>query len=116
PPNGVGDMHRYVIFIRILRNAESSHDRGGLMDGFFRYVEKRPHTRYLRDSVKLYVGDMLIGLRTIVLRPQPLPARNGRTPEQDDAMSGNICRCGTYVRIREAIKQAAQSTGQGGRP
>jgi isoquinoline 1-oxidoreductase subunit alpha len=32
----------------------------------------------------------------------------------DDAMSGNICRCGTYLRIREAIKQAAQSTGQGG--
>jgi len=26
----------------------------------------------------------------------------------DDAMSGNICRCGTYLRIREAIKQAAQ--------
>ena len=25
----------------------------------------------------------------------------------DSAMSGNICRCGTYVRIREAIKQAA---------
>jgi isoquinoline 1-oxidoreductase subunit alpha len=25
----------------------------------------------------------------------------------NDAMSGNICRCGTYVRIREAIKQAA---------
>jgi isoquinoline 1-oxidoreductase alpha subunit len=27
----------------------------------------------------------------------------------DDAMSGNICRCGTYVRIRDAIKQAAAS-------
>jgi isoquinoline 1-oxidoreductase subunit alpha len=26
----------------------------------------------------------------------------------DDAMSGNICRCGTYVRIREAIKLAGQ--------
>lgn len=26
----------------------------------------------------------------------------------DDAMSGNLCRCGTYVRIREAIKHAAQ--------
>jgi isoquinoline 1-oxidoreductase subunit alpha len=25
----------------------------------------------------------------------------------DSAMSGNICRCGTYVRIRSAIKQAA---------
>ena len=23
------------------------------------------------------------------------------------AMAGNICRCGTYVRIREAIKRAA---------
>jgi isoquinoline 1-oxidoreductase alpha subunit len=31
----------------------------------------------------------------------------------DAAMAGNICRCGTYVRIREAIKEAAQ-TGQGG--
>jgi isoquinoline 1-oxidoreductase subunit alpha len=30
----------------------------------------------------------------------------------NDAMSGNICRCGTYVRIREAIKQAAQLNGQ----
>jgi isoquinoline 1-oxidoreductase alpha subunit len=27
----------------------------------------------------------------------------------DNAMSGNICRCGTYVRIREAIKAAASS-------
>jgi isoquinoline 1-oxidoreductase alpha subunit len=25
----------------------------------------------------------------------------------DAAMAGNICRCGTYVRIREAIKRAA---------
>jgi len=26
-----------------------------------------------------------------------------------DAMSGNICRCGTYLRIRAAIKSAAES-------
>jgi len=26
----------------------------------------------------------------------------------DNAMAGNICRCGTYVRVRAAIKQAAQ--------
>jgi isoquinoline 1-oxidoreductase alpha subunit len=36
------------------------------------------------------------------------------TPDPDDAdinaaMSGNICRCGTYVRIREAIKRAAKA-------
>jgi isoquinoline 1-oxidoreductase subunit alpha len=35
-----------------------------------------------------------------------------RTPAPDDAdidaaMAGNICRCGTYVRIRDAIKRAA---------
>lgn len=27
----------------------------------------------------------------------------------DNAMSGNVCRCGTYSRIREAIKQAAKA-------
>ena len=26
----------------------------------------------------------------------------------DDAMAGNICRCGTYLRIREAIHAAAK--------
>ena len=36
----------------------------------------------------------------------------GSTPHPDDAdidaaMAGNICRCGTYVRIRAAIKRAA---------
>ncbi|MET0274262.1 MAG: (2Fe-2S)-binding protein [Phenylobacterium sp.] len=35
------------------------------------------------------------------------------TPSPNDAdinaaMAGNICRCGTYVRIRDAIKQAAK--------
>lgn len=28
----------------------------------------------------------------------------------DAAMSGNICRCGTYIRIKEAIKQAAANS------
>jgi isoquinoline 1-oxidoreductase alpha subunit len=30
--------------------------------------------------------------------------------EIDAAMAGNICRCGTYPRIRAAIKQAARSS------
>jgi isoquinoline 1-oxidoreductase subunit alpha len=29
----------------------------------------------------------------------------------DDAMSGNICRCGTYSRIRQAIHRAAELSG-----
>jgi isoquinoline 1-oxidoreductase subunit alpha len=32
----------------------------------------------------------------------------------DDAMAGNICRCGTYLRIRRAIHQAARIKTDGG--
>ena len=40
----------------------------------------------------------------------------GQTPNPtdediDNAMSGNLCRCGTYNRIRAAIKQAAATGG-----
>src|SRR6201982_2056470 len=51
-----------------------------------------------------------------IMSASALIASNSRPTDSDidDAMSGNICRCGTYVRIREALKQAAQSTGQGG--
>lgn len=34
----------------------------------------------------------------------------------DTAMSGNICRCATYLRIRAAIHQAAQRLSSGGEP
>jgi isoquinoline 1-oxidoreductase subunit alpha len=33
--------------------------------------------------------------------------RNPSDADIDQAMSGNICRCGCYTRIRESIKQAA---------
>jgi isoquinoline 1-oxidoreductase subunit alpha len=35
--------------------------------------------------------------------------RNPSDADIDAAMAGNICRCGTYTRIREAIKEAAKS-------
>jgi len=34
----------------------------------------------------------------------------------DAALAGNICRCGTYQRIREAIHAAARMQAPGGRP
>ena len=40
---------------------------------------------------------------TALLNATPYP----NDADIDAAMSGNICRCGTYVRIREAIKRAA---------
>ena len=41
---------------------------------------------------------------TALLAANPNPTDS----EIDGAMSGNICRCGTYVRIRAGIKRAAQ--------
>ncbi len=35
---------------------------------------------------------------------------NPSDAEIDAAMNGNICRCGTYIRIKKAIKTAADST------
>jgi isoquinoline 1-oxidoreductase subunit alpha len=50
-----------------------------------------------------------------IMSASALLASNPRPTDSDidDAMSGNICRCGTYVRIRDAIKHAANSGGQG---
>jgi isoquinoline 1-oxidoreductase alpha subunit len=44
---------------------------------------------------------------TALLRQNPKPT----DADIDQAMSGNICRCGTYTRIRAAIKQAAAQQG-----
>jgi isoquinoline 1-oxidoreductase alpha subunit len=48
-------------------------------------------------------GQIMSAAALIESNPTPTDA------EIDAAMSGNICRCGTYVRIRAAIKQASQS-------
>jgi len=44
---------------------------------------------------------------TALLKQNPRPSDD----EIDAAMSGNICRCGTYTRIRAAIKQVASEGG-----
>jgi isoquinoline 1-oxidoreductase subunit alpha len=43
----------------------------------------------------------------IAQNPEPSDA------DIDAAMQGNLCRCGTYVRIRAAIHRAAQITREG---
>jgi isoquinoline 1-oxidoreductase alpha subunit len=46
-------------------------------------------------------GQIMSAAALLTRAPNPTDA------DIDAAMSGNICRCGTYVRIRAAIKQAA---------
>jgi isoquinoline 1-oxidoreductase alpha subunit len=53
-------------------------------------------------------GQIMSASALLASNPQPTDS------DIDDAMSGNICRCGTYVRIREAIKLAAQTNKKGG--
>jgi isoquinoline 1-oxidoreductase alpha subunit len=51
-----------------------------------------------------------------IMSASALLAKNPKPSDRDidKAMSGNICRCATYVRIRAAIKQAAgMSTADG---
>jgi aerobic-type carbon monoxide dehydrogenase small subunit (CoxS/CutS family) len=46
----------------------------------------------------------------VLLREKPDPT----DADIDDAMTGNICRCGTYLRIRRAIRRAARARAAGG--
>jgi isoquinoline 1-oxidoreductase alpha subunit len=48
------------------------------------------------------VGQIMQAAALLKDTPKPTDA------DIDSAMSGNICRCGTYPRIRAAIKRAAQ--------
>jgi isoquinoline 1-oxidoreductase subunit alpha len=59
-------------------------------------------------------GQIMMAASLLAVKPHPTDQ------EILDAMSNNLCRCGTYLRIRRAIKRAAgaeshaTSNGQGG--
>jgi isoquinoline 1-oxidoreductase subunit alpha len=48
-------------------------------------------------------GQLMSAAALLTKNPRPTDA------DIDSAMSGNVCRCGTYQRIRKAIHQAAAS-------
>ncbi len=49
-------------------------------------------------------GQIMQAVSLLSSKPKPTDA------DIDDVMAGNICRCGTYQRIRAAIKEAAKET------
>jgi aerobic-type carbon monoxide dehydrogenase small subunit (CoxS/CutS family) len=53
-------------------------------------------------------GQIMSAAALLEAKPDPSDA------DIDEAMNGNICRCGTYPRIRAAIKRAAQIKRGGG--
>ncbi len=50
-------------------------------------------------------GQIMAAAGLLAARPHPTDA------EIDAAMSANICRCGTYLRIRAAVRKAAELAG-----
>ncbi len=52
-------------------------------------------------------GQVMSAAALVAANPDPTDA------DIDSAMSGNICRCGTYSRIRAAIKKAASTRAPG---
>jgi isoquinoline 1-oxidoreductase subunit alpha len=54
-------------------------------------------------------GQIMTAVALLAVEPSPTES------QIDDAMNGNLCRCGTYLRIRRAIKRAAQSTADSSR-
>jgi isoquinoline 1-oxidoreductase subunit alpha len=50
-------------------------------------------------------GQIMSAAALLAAKPKPTDA------DIDAAMSGNICRCATYLRIREAIHRAAAASG-----
>jgi isoquinoline 1-oxidoreductase subunit alpha len=53
-------------------------------------------------------GQLMSASALLAKKPRPTDA------DIDAAMSGNLCRCGTYNQIRAAIKDAAGSLAKGG--
>lgn len=52
-------------------------------------------------------GQIMSACALLAAKPAPTDA------EIDDAMAGNLCRCGTYPRIRAAIRKAAGARDKG---
>ena len=59
-------------------------------------AEQAPQCGYCQS------GQIMSAAALLTAHPHPTDA------QIDDAMVGNICRCGTYFRIRKAIHRAAQ--------
>ena len=53
-------------------------------------------------------GQIMTAVALLAKKPEPTDA------DIDAALSGNICRCGTYARVRDAIHLASRLVRKGG--
>ena len=74
----------------------------GLSENVSHPVQKAWHEEDVPQCGYCQGGQILAAVALLEKNPNPDDATI------DKAMSGNLCRCGTYVRIRKAIKLAAK--------
>jgi len=77
----------------------------GLPDGPWRVVEEAWVVEDVPQCGYCQPGQVMACAALLSSRAKPTDA------DIDAAMSGNICRCGTYQRIRAAIHRAAEKSG-----
>jgi isoquinoline 1-oxidoreductase alpha subunit len=76
------------------------------IEGLSSNITKRLQEAWIEEDVSQcgYCQSGQIMAASVLLRDKPNPTDN----DIDLAMAGNICRCGTYQRIRKAIHRAAK--------
>jgi isoquinoline 1-oxidoreductase alpha subunit len=78
---------------------------GGTATG--RHVQRAWSSRQVPQCGYCQSGQIMAAAALLKANPNPSDT------DIDQAMSGNICRCGTYLRIREGIKEAARALAGG---
>jgi isoquinoline 1-oxidoreductase alpha subunit len=81
----------------------------GLSEGGNHPVQRAWRTVNVPQCGYCQSGQIMSAAALLARTPNPSDA------DIDRAMAGNICRCGTYQRIRAAIKMAAGNAQRGGR-
>jgi aerobic-type carbon monoxide dehydrogenase small subunit (CoxS/CutS family) len=78
----------------------------GLSEGRSHAIQKAWIAEEVPQCGYCQPGQIMQAAALIAGKPKPTDA------DIDAAMSGNLCRCGTYQRIRAAVKRAAQGGGR----
>jgi isoquinoline 1-oxidoreductase subunit alpha len=79
----------------------------GLSSGLSHAVQRAWTLEQVPQCGYCQSGQLMSAACLLAMKPRPTDS------DIDDAMSGNLCRCGTYPRIRRAIHRAAEIASGG---
>jgi len=101
--DGVATRSCQVPLSQVTGNKKITTIEGLATNGVLNKVQKAWLAQDVPQCGYCQSGMIMAAVALLKDKPKPTDA------DIDAAMSGNICRCGTYQRVREAIKAAAGS-------